>query len=98
MLEELFYLHKKVVEGVPLTFKRYLYGAVEWDSPCLCVSGARGVGKTTLLLQHYQERYGDVEKCLYVSADNIEVSALGLLNMAKEYFKYGGGYYPAEGR
>ena len=90
MLEELFYLHKRTVDGVPLVFKRHLYGGVEWDSPCLCVSGARGVGKTTLLLQHYQERYGDVEKCLYVSADNIEVSALGLLNIAKEYFKYGG--------
>lgn len=90
MLEELFYLHKKAVEGLPLTFKRYLYGSVEWDSPCLCVSGSRGVGKTTMLLQHYQERYGDVEKCLYISADNIEVSALGLLSTAKEYFKYGG--------
>ena len=90
MLEELFYLHKKAVEGVPLTFKRYLYDDVSWGSPCLCISGARGVGKTTLLLQHFQERYGDVEKCLYISADNIEVAALGLLNTAKEYFKYGG--------
>ena len=90
MLEELFYIHKKTVDGVPLTFKRYLYEKIDWDSSPLCVTGARGVGKTTMLIQYYHEKYGDVEKCLYVSADNIEVSALGLFKVAKEYFKYGG--------
>jgi len=90
VLEELFYLHKKTLEGVPRAFKRYLYHDIDWSSACICVSGPRGVGKTTLLLQHYYERYNDVEKCLYVSADNVEVSALGLFNLAKEYFNYGG--------
>ncbi len=90
MLEELFYLHNKTVENVPLEFKRYLYEEIDWKGQALCVSGPRGVGKTTLLLQHYHEVYGDVEKCLYLSADNVEVAAHGLLNAAKEYFKYGG--------
>jgi predicted AAA+ superfamily ATPase len=31
-----------------------------------------------------------VEKCLYISADNVEVAALGLFPIAKEYFQYGG--------
>ena len=75
MLEELYYLHKKTVENVPLEFKRYLYEEIDWKGQALCVSGPRGVGKTTLLLQHYHEIYGDVEKCLYVSADNVEVAA-----------------------
>jgi len=90
MLEELFYIHKKTVEGIPTAFRRYLYDNIEWDSPHICITGGRGVGKTTMLLQHYREKYDDVEKCLYVSADNVDVSAIGLFNTAKEYFKYGG--------
>ncbi len=90
MLEEMFYLHKKAVEGTPLEFKRYLFGKIDWKGGALCVSGPRGVGKTTLLKQHYHEVYGDVEKCLYLSADNMEVAAHGLFSTAKEYFNYGG--------
>lgn len=90
MLEELFFSHKKVVEDIPLGFKRYLYDQIDWKAQAVCVMGPRGVGKTTLLLQHYQEVYGNPEKCLYVSADNVEVAAFGLFQIAKEYFQYGG--------
>ena len=90
MLEELFYIHRKTVEDVPLKFSRYLYGEIDWNSPCLCITGYRGTGKTTMLLQHYAGKYKDVEKCLYVSADNVEVAAVGLFKTASEYFKFGG--------
>jgi len=90
MLEELFFIHKQTVEDTPLDFKRYLYDQIDWKAQAVCVMGPRGVGKTTLLLQHYHEAYQTVEKCLYVSADNVEVSALGLFQVAKEYFQYGG--------
>lgn len=90
MFDELFYIHRKSVEGVPVKFRRYLYDSIDWDSPHICITGYRGTGKTTLLLQHYVEKYNDVEKCLYVSADNVVVSAFGLFNIASEYFKLGG--------
>ncbi len=90
MLEELFFIHKKTVEDMPVDFKRYLYKQIDWTASSICVMGPRGVGKTTLLLQHYLEKYNDVEKCLYLSADNVEVSAEGLFRIAKEYFQYGG--------
>lgn len=90
MLEELFYIHQKTVEDTPVDFKRYLYADIDWKAASICVMGPRGVGKTTLLLQHYREKYNDIEKCLYISADNVEVSAGGLFRTAKEYFQYGG--------
>jgi predicted AAA+ superfamily ATPase len=90
MLEELFFIHQKTVEDTPLDFRRYLYDRIDWKAQAVCVMGPRGVGKTTLLLQHYHEIYHNVEKCLYVSADNVEVAALGLFQVAKEYFQYGG--------
>jgi len=90
MFEELFYIHRKIVEDVPMAFKRYLYGDVGWGAKHLCITGCRGTGKTTLLLQHYVDTYNDVEKCLYISADHVVVAGLGLFNIASEYFKLGG--------
>ena len=55
MLDELFYLHQKTVENVPLGFKRYLYRKVDWSTPALCVSGPRGAGKTILLLHRVHD-------------------------------------------
>ncbi len=90
MFEELFYIHRKTLEDVPMHFKRYLYSSIAWDSPHICITGYRGTGKTTMLLQYYVENFNDVEKCLYISADNVVVSGLGLFEIAKEYFKLGG--------
>ncbi|OGV60196.1 MAG: hypothetical protein A2X45_14380 [Lentisphaerae bacterium GWF2_50_93] len=90
MLEELFYIHRKTIEDVPLKFKRYLHGEIDWNSFHVCITGYRGTGKTTMLLQYYAEKYNDVEKCLYMSADNVEVSAIGIFRIASEYFKFGG--------
>ncbi|OGV68925.1 MAG: hypothetical protein A2283_16770 [Lentisphaerae bacterium RIFOXYA12_FULL_48_11] len=90
MFDELFYIHRKSVEDIPVKFRRYLHDAIDWDSPHICITGYRGTGKTTLLLQHYVEKYNDVEQCLYISADNVVVSALGLFKIAGEYFKLGG--------
>jgi predicted AAA+ superfamily ATPase len=90
MLEELFTIHNQVTKSIPSVFKRYIYKEIHWDSKAICVIGARGVGKTTLLLQYYYEKYKTVEKCLYISADNIAVIASGLFTIVSEYFIYGG--------
>ncbi len=65
MFEELFYIHRKTVEDVPMEFKRYLHAGIDWDARHICITGCRGTGKTTLLLQYYTEIYNDVEKCLF---------------------------------
>jgi len=36
-------------------FKRYLYEKVSWNSRMIGIIGARGVGKTTMILQHIKE-------------------------------------------
>jgi hypothetical protein len=90
MLDKLFAIHNSAVKHTPRAFRRYLHASIDWQSDAICLTGARGVGKTTLLLQYYHDNYGDVEKCLYVSADNVEASATGLFNIASEYFTLGG--------
>ena len=43
--------HRKLAETT-LDFKRYLYGQINWDVRMLGINGEKGVGKTTLILQH----------------------------------------------
>lgn len=90
MLEQLFLIHSATTRNVPLTFKRYLYNEIDWGSRCICIAGARGTGKTTILLQYLTEEFNNPEKCLYISADHIDVSARGLYRIAEDYFAYGG--------
>jgi predicted AAA+ superfamily ATPase len=43
-----------------------------------------------MVLQHFLEKYNDIKKCLYISADNPLVLKQGLYNTGAEYFKFYG--------
>lgn len=90
MLEELFENHQEVMATTPIDMKRYLYSKINWDAKALCILGDRGVGKTTLICQNLLEKYGTVNRALYLSADHINVVAYGLLSIARSFFSYGG--------
>ncbi len=62
--------HRKLA-ATDLRFKRYLYNQINWDVRLLGIKGARGVGKTTLLLQHIKETFANLDEVLYVSLDNM---------------------------
>lgn len=62
--------HRKLA-ATSLRFKRYLYDRIHWDARLVGIKGARGVGKTTLLLQHIKETFGNKDDVLYVSLDNL---------------------------
>ena len=62
--------HRKLV-ATDLRFKRYLYYQINWNVKLLGIKGARGVGKTTMLLQHIKETFDNVDEVLYVSLDNL---------------------------
>jgi predicted AAA+ superfamily ATPase len=90
MLSDLITVHNRIVSNVPTGFNRYLYEKVNWQNRMTGIIGARGTGKTTLVLQHYLAEYNNVEKCLYISADNPLVLKSGIYNTVSEYFKYYG--------
>ena len=54
-----------------LKFKRYLYDKINWETRLIGIKGARGVGKTTLMLQHIKEHFPKANETLYVSLDNL---------------------------
>lgn len=90
MLSDLFSIHARVVADIPTDFTRYLYHQINWSSRMIGIVGARGSGKTTMVLQHYKRAYDSPEKCLYLSADNPLVLQAGLYESVDEYFKYYG--------
>lgn len=49
------YYHWKIKQ-VNLNFKRYLFNRINWDARIIGIKGARGVGKTTILLQRIFRR------------------------------------------
>jgi predicted AAA+ superfamily ATPase len=59
------------VREVDCAFHRYLYSQIDWDSRLIALDGPRGVGKTTMFLQHLKENPKESEAALYVSLDNI---------------------------
>ncbi|MFA6508549.1 MAG: AAA family ATPase [Treponemataceae bacterium] len=72
-------------------FSRSLTKSVQWDSRLIGIKGARGVGKTTLLLQHIKSAFSaDLNKALYVSLDNLWFSEHSLLEAADAFVKRGG--------
>lgn len=90
-MEKLIEIHILLVkEAKKLVYKRYLYDNINWNNRLIGITGARGVGKTTMMLQYYIEHFDNPEDCLYFSADNINIAKEGLYNLAEKFFNMGG--------
>ncbi len=70
--------------------QRYLCTQIDWSERCIGILGARGTGKTTLMLQHVKERYGTSDKALYISVDSPFFQAHDLFAFAREFHQLGG--------
>ena len=89
-LSEFFEIQERLLSRIPLTQRQMFMEKVNWEVQLLGIIGARGTGKTTLLLQHLADQYGKGQDRLYLSADHIRVQALGLYEIASAFFKLGG--------
>lgn len=87
--EQIYRISRKRVREVPLKFKRYLYDAIDWSDRLVCIKGARGVGKTTLMLQRMREM-SDETDALYASLDNVWVDAKNIYKLAEYHEAHGG--------
>ncbi|MDR2907134.1 MAG: AAA family ATPase [Bacteroidales bacterium] len=90
-MEQLSKNFKALLSLTPLDFKRYLYSEVAWSDRMIGLIGPRGVGKTTLILQYIKENL-DVNKTLYVQADDIYFANHTLVELAEEFSKNRGKY------
>ncbi len=51
-MDELIEIYQELLNKANTRFVRYLYHEIDWESRLIAITGARGVGKTTLLLQY----------------------------------------------
>jgi predicted AAA+ superfamily ATPase len=74
-------------------FIRYLYPKIRWQNRLIAITGARGSGKTTMILQYIKKQFGNApEEVLYVSLDNIWFSNNRLIDLANDFDTMGGKY------
>lgn len=88
-LQQWFY---KTIREVPLKFKRYLWDEINWSARLVIITGARGVGKTTLMLQYIKEKLPISGETLYVRADDLYFDRHSIVELAEEFAAHNGKY------
>ena len=73
------------------SFHRYLFGEIDWDARVVALDGPRGVGKTTMFLQHLRENQSESDSSLYVSIDNVWLNTQELYELVQHHVRHGGG-------
>jgi len=91
VMQNLFEYSKRLINKVDTSFKRYLYDEINWQNRLIGIIGARGVGKTTLVLQHIKDNL-NVQETLYVTAEDFFFAKHSLIELADDFVKSGGQY------
>ncbi|MDD2653480.1 MAG: AAA family ATPase [Thiovulaceae bacterium] len=88
MLQNLKEYQQNYLRVLNTNYKRYIHQIVDFNQKLIGIIGARGVGKTTFLLQYLKEHDLPLSKKLYMSADAIDLDSL--FEIAFEFSKEGG--------
>ncbi len=90
-MKTLFFSSERMLSQVDTTFVRYLHDKIDWSARLTAILGARGVGKTTLILQHILLA-GQRQEALYVTADDFYFQQHRLFDLALQFYQQGGKY------
>lgn len=88
-MEELYATYRLLLDRTPLAFQRFLHRRINWNSRLVAILGARGVGKSTLMLQHIKMEE-NVDDALYVLADDFYFTSHRLYDVASDFYRHGG--------
>lgn len=88
-MEQLFEYFNRKLKETTTDLIRYKYSEINWSGHALGLVGPRGVGKSTMLLQHIKMHL-DVKDTLYVSADQLYFASHTLVDLADRFYKMGG--------
>lgn len=88
-MDTLLFRYQNLLKETDTSFLRYLHHIIPWNDRMIAIVGSRGVGKTTMLLQHIKLHL-PIEKTLYVSADDLYFSDHSLFDLARQFHQLGG--------
>ena len=83
---------KQIIEQVSLKFERYLLAKINWKNRLIAIKGARGSGKTTLILQYIKKNLKIDHTVLYISLESLYFYKNKLVDLADDFVINGGKY------
>ena len=90
-MQNLFKTFRIQLEITPMDFFRPFHDVINWENRLIGLLGPKGVGKSTLLLQHIKKTHSFAE-ALYVQADDFYFTTHRLFDLAYDFFAHGGKY------
>lgn len=91
-MEQLIETSTNKIKRTKLDFKRFMIDKNIWGNRLIGLLGARGTGKTTMMLQHIKETFKTSQDALYISLDNLYFTENHLLDLTDRFVKLGGKY------
>ena len=91
-MDRLYRLSDVYARQVDLTYIRPLYERIDWEGHLTALLGARGVGKTTLLLQRLRQLDRPTREALYVDLGDLYFQENRLLEFIGGFAEQGGRY------
>ncbi|NCP84410.1 MAG: ATP-binding protein [Bacteroidetes bacterium] len=88
-MEKLSIKFRGLLSKISTEYIRNLYYKIDWNSRGIAIIGARGVGKSTLLLQ-YAKLNLPIEKSLYITLDDLYFTENTLSSVIDEFYVLGG--------
>jgi predicted AAA+ superfamily ATPase len=92
MLDNLIKYQNRLLKIFKIKYKRYIFNNIDFDDKMIAIFGARGVGKTTTLLQYFLELQDKKKNALYISLDYPFLSGIDLIEIVEEFIESGGEY------
>ncbi len=89
-VESLLRSMERRIDGAETDYHRPLYGEIDWDDRLVCITGAKGTGKTTMMLQYLKEHPAEIDRSLYVSLDSLWFANHSPLDVVEWHHNNGG--------
>ncbi len=79
----------RVSQNLP-SYKRFLYEEIDFSAKLIGLIGARGAGKSTMVLQYLKQLDIPKDQYIYISCDHPLIASKTLFEIAEEFNAYGG--------
>ena len=90
-IEGLYRTSSRLVAQTSTNFHRYMYDKISWNAWLIAIKGARGTGKTTMMLQRIKEEFkSNPQNALYISLDNLWFKTHSLSEVVEYHYSHGG--------
>lgn len=87
-MEDLILRYQTLLYRVQVGFKRNLTSQINWEARAIGIKGARGTGKSTLMLQQIKSER-DPAKAVYISLDDFYFKSHSLLETGEQLYRNG---------